>query len=183
MPQTTLRNAVAYEEWLAEADGDFAWKSFDENTAAGMCYTSGTTGNPKGVLYSHRSNILHSMSWRCKPDMIGLSSRDIALPIVPMFHANSWGLAFSTPMVGSALVMPGAKLDGPSVYELLNDYKVTCTGARADGMAAAAAISGKNRRQAALSAPGRHRRFGLSARHDQDLRGELRRRSLRMPGA
>ena len=73
MPQTTLKNAVAYEEWIAEADGDFAWKSFDENTAAGMCYTSGTTGNPKGVLYSHRSNVLHALMAN-NADMKGLSS-------------------------------------------------------------------------------------------------------------
>jgi len=128
MPKTSLRNAVPYEEWLAGADGDFAWKMFDENTAAGMCYTSGTTGNPKGVLYSHRSNVLHTML-SLQPDAIGLSSRDTVLPIVPMFHANSWGLAFSSPMTGAALVMPGAKLDGASVYELLNEFKVTCTGA------------------------------------------------------
>jgi fatty-acyl-CoA synthase len=128
MPATPLRNAVPYEEWLAEADGDFAWKNFDENTAAGMCYTSGTTGNPKGVVYSHRSNVLHTML-SLQSDAFGLSSRDTVLPIVPMFHANSWGLAFSSPMIGAALVMPGAKLDGASVYELLNEYKVTCTGA------------------------------------------------------
>ena len=128
MPKTSLRNAVAYEDWLAEADGDFTWKNFDENTAAGMCYTSGTTGDPKGVLYSHRSNVLHALM-SLQPDAIGLSSRDTIMPIVPMFHANSWGLAFSAPMAGAALVMPGAKLDGASVYELLNDYKVTCTGA------------------------------------------------------
>jgi len=128
MPATTLRNAVPYEEWLAEADGDFTWKSFDEHTAAGMCYTSGTTGNPKGVLYSHRSNVLHTLI-SLQAEVIGLTSGDVVMPIVPMFHANSWGLAFSAPAVGSALVMPGAKLDGPSVYELLNDYKVTVTGA------------------------------------------------------
>jgi 3-(methylthio)propionyl---CoA ligase len=128
MPATPLRNAVAYEEWLAEADGDFAWKSFDENTAAGMCYTSGTTGNPKGVLYSHRSNVLHTML-ALQPDAFGISSRDIVLPIVPLFHANGWGLAYSAPMAGCSLVMPGAKLDGPSVYELLTEYKVTCSAA------------------------------------------------------
>jgi fatty-acyl-CoA synthase len=128
MPATTLRNAVAYEEWLKEADGDFAWRSFDENTAAGMCYTSGTTGNPKGVLYSHRSNVLHTML-ALQPDAMGVSSRDVVLPIVPLFHANGWGLAFSAPMAGCSLVMPGAKLDGPSVCELLTDYKVTFSAA------------------------------------------------------
>jgi fatty-acyl-CoA synthase len=128
MPATSLRNAVPYETWLADADGDFAWKAFDENTAAGMCYTSGTTGHPKGVVYSHRSNVLHTLL-SLQPDAIGLSSRDVVLPIVPMFHANSWGLAFSSPMAGAALVMPGAKLDGASIYELLNEFKVTLTGA------------------------------------------------------
>jgi fatty-acyl-CoA synthase len=128
MPQTSLRNAVPYEDWLAEADGDFAWRSFDENTAAGMCYTSGTTGGPKGVVYSHRSNVLHAMT-ALRPDMIGLSGRDIAMPVVPLFHANGWAIGFAAPMAGAALVLPGQKLDGPSIYQLLNDYKVTCTAA------------------------------------------------------
>jgi fatty-acyl-CoA synthase len=128
MPTTTLRNAVAYEEWISEVDGDFAWASFDENTAAGMCYTSGTTGNPKGVVYSHRSNILHAMA-ALFPDTIGLSSRDVVLPVVPLFHANGWSLAFSVPMTGASFVMPGPKLDGLSIYELLDRFKVTMTAA------------------------------------------------------
>jgi fatty-acyl-CoA synthase len=128
MPATSLRNAVPYEEWIGEVDGDFAWKSLDENTAAGMCYTSGTTGNPKGVVYSHRSNVLHSMM-ASAPDAMGVSCRDVVLPVVPMFHANCWGLALTTPMQGAVMVMPGAKLDGASIYELLNDYRVSFTAA------------------------------------------------------
>ena len=128
MPPTTLRNAVAYETWIAEADGDFAWKSFDENTAAGMCYTSGTTGHPKGVVYSHRSNVLQALS-ATQPDAFGLSSRDVVMPVVPLFHANGWSIAFSAPMAGASMVMPGMKLDGASIYEMLTAYKVSCTAA------------------------------------------------------
>ncbi|HZT27822.1 MAG TPA: fatty-acid--CoA ligase [Pseudolabrys sp.] len=128
MPKTALRNAIAYEDWIAEEDGGFAWRQFDENTAAGMCYTSGTTGNPKGVLYSHRSNVLHAMM-ASLPDAKGISSRDVVMPVVPMFHANCWSLAFSTPMMGATMVMPGAKMDGASIYELLTKYKVTFTAA------------------------------------------------------
>jgi len=128
MPQSSLKNAVPYEEWISEVDGDFAWKTFDENTAAGMCYTSGTTGNPKGVLYSHRSNVLHGLMANMA-DMKGYSSRDVVLPIVPMFHANCWAMMFAAPMVGASLILPGAKLDGASVFELLDRYKVTCTAA------------------------------------------------------
>ncbi len=128
MPKTTLKNAVAYEDWIGEVDGDFTWAQFDENTAAGMCYTSGTTGNPKGVLYSHRSNVLHAFM-AALPDSKNLASHDVCMPVVPMFHANGWSLAFSTPMVGATLVLPGAKMDGASIYELLNTYKVTFTAA------------------------------------------------------
>jgi fatty-acyl-CoA synthase len=128
MPNTTLKNAIPYEQWIAEVDGDFTWRSFDENTAAGMCYTSGTTGDPKGVLYSHRSNVLHA--WiAALPDSKGLRATDVCMPVVPIFHANGWSLAFSTPMVGAALVLPGAKMDGASIYELLDTYKVTFTAA------------------------------------------------------
>jgi fatty-acyl-CoA synthase len=128
MPQTKLENAVAYEDWIGEIDEDFNWAEFDENTAAGLCYTSGTTGDPKGVLYSHRSNVLHSLALS-GIDALALSSSGSILPVVPMFHANSWSLAFSVPMAGSKMVMPGAKLDGASVYELLNQEQVTMTAA------------------------------------------------------
>src|SRR4030088_1302678 len=126
MPQTTLKNVVAYEDWIAQADGNFKWKTFDENTAAAMCYTSGTTGDPKGVLYSHRSNVLHALMANTG-DSLGANAGDTMLPVVPLFHANSWGIAFSAPSMGTKLVMPGAKLDGASVYELLNTESVTYT--------------------------------------------------------
>ncbi len=128
MPQTTLANAVAYEDWLAGSDGDYAWKQLDEHAAAGMCYTSGTTGDPKGVVYSHRSNVLHAMI-AVMPDAMGISVRDVVMPVVPMFHANAWGLAQSAPMIGSKLVMPGGKMDGASIYELLDTERVTFTAA------------------------------------------------------
>jgi fatty-acyl-CoA synthase len=97
MPETSLKNAVSYESYIAEADGDFTWAEFDERTAAGMCYTSGTTGDPKGVVYSHRSNVLHAMA-ALQPDMLNLASRDRLMPVVPLFHANGWSTAFSAPM-------------------------------------------------------------------------------------
>ncbi|MBO6719086.1 MAG: long-chain-fatty-acid--CoA ligase [Rhizobiaceae bacterium] len=128
LPETKLDNVVAYEDWIAGADGDFKWKTLDENAACGMCYTSGTTGDPKGVLYSHRSNVLHALI-AVQPDAMGISSRDTILPVVPMFHANAWGLAHSAPMIGSKLVMPGGRMDGEAIYELLDSEKVSFTAA------------------------------------------------------
>ena len=128
MPRTTLPGAVDYESWLAEADGDFDWVPGGENDAAGLCYTSGTTGEPKGVLYSHRSNVLHAMA-STAADMFGLRSVDKVMPVVPMFHANGWCLPFSAALTGAGLVMPGPKLDGASIHEVITQQGVTFTAA------------------------------------------------------
>jgi fatty-acyl-CoA synthase len=128
MASVGLDGALCYERLIEEHGDDCAWGGFDENTAAGLCYTSGTTGNPKGVLYSHRTNFLHTLI-TLQHDCMGLSARDVVLPVVPMFHANAWGLAFSCPAVGCKTVMPGQKLDGESVHELLETEGVTFSAA------------------------------------------------------
>jgi fatty-acyl-CoA synthase len=122
-------NAIDYETWIAEADPSLAaWGQFPERTPAALCYTSGTTGNPKGVQYSHRSQILHTLV-SGQSDFLGLSARDTLLSVVPMFHVNAWGLPFIAAAAGSKLVLPGARLDGASVYELLESEGVTFTAA------------------------------------------------------
>ena len=114
----------SYEAWMGDRSTDYAWPSFDENSASSMCYTSGTTGNPKAALYSHRSTILHAYG-AALPDALGCSARDSILPVVPMFHVNAWGLPYSAAAVGCKLVFPGPALDGKSVYELIESEKVT----------------------------------------------------------
>jgi fatty-acyl-CoA synthase len=127
MPQCSLPGAVDYETWLAEADGDHAWPSFDENTAAGLFYTSGTTGRPKGVLYSHRSIVLLSLTVSSR-DMYGFSANDVVMMVVPMYHANGWSWPFTAPMNGAGLVLPGARLDGPALCEMATRHGVTLSG-------------------------------------------------------
>jgi len=124
----TLPGALCFETLVAQNSADCVWGDFDENTAAALCYTSGTTGNPKGVLYSHRSNFIHTLVTMGK-DVMGISAVDTVLPVVPMFHANAWGLAFSCAAVGAKLVNPGQKLDGASIYELLESEEVTFSAA------------------------------------------------------
>jgi fatty-acyl-CoA synthase len=124
MPQTTLPNVICYENLLAGADDDYQWPEFDERTASSLCYTSGTTGNPKGVLFSNRSTVLHSYA-ACTPGALGLSTMETILPVVPMFHVNAWGIPYAAAMSGAKMVMPGARMDGESLYELMENEQVT----------------------------------------------------------
>jgi acyl-CoA synthetase (AMP-forming)/AMP-acid ligase II len=125
MPETSLKNAHCYETLLAAQSDEFTWPELDENTASALCYTSGTTGNPKGVVYSHRSTVLHCYASNL-PDAFGLSRNDVVMPIVPMFHVNGWGIVYSAPMSGAKMVMPGPKMaDGQTLTALINREKIT----------------------------------------------------------
>lgn len=119
-----IANLLCYEDLIASNSDHYEWPVFDENSASSLCYTSGTTGNPKGALYSHRSTILHSFA-SALPDALNVSARDVVLPVVPMFHVNAWGLPYSVMLTGAKLVLPGAALDGKSIYELFEQEKVT----------------------------------------------------------
>ncbi|MBL0075705.1 MAG: long-chain-fatty-acid--CoA ligase [Rhodocyclaceae bacterium] len=121
---TRVPNLICYEDLIGDQSSDYDWPQFDENTASSLCYTSGTTGNPKGVLYSHRSSLLHSMM-ASAVDGLGLGANETALLIVPMFHVNAWGMPYAGALCGAKLVMPGPAMDGKSVYELMRDEKVT----------------------------------------------------------
>lgn len=124
MPAEPKVPLLCYEELVEAQDGNYEWPQLDENSASSLCYTSGTTGNPKGALYSHRSTVLHSYA-AALPDALGCSAKDVILPVVPMFHVNAWGLPYAVPLVGAKLVFPGAKLDGASLYELFEQEKVS----------------------------------------------------------
>jgi acyl-CoA synthetase (AMP-forming)/AMP-acid ligase II len=125
MPPAVAGKLPDYESFIAGQPEHFDWPDLDENTASSLCYTSGTTGNPKGVLYSHRSTVLHAYAG-CMADAVGLSGRDVTLAVVPMFHANAWGLPYNAAMVGSKLVFPGPKMGDPAVLtQLMNEEGVT----------------------------------------------------------
>jgi len=125
MPQETkIANLLCYEDLIASSSDDYTWPLFDENSAATLCYTSGTTGNPKGALYSHRSTLLHAYA-ASTPSALNVSSADTVLPVVPMFHVNAWGLPYSVPLSGAKMVFPGAALDGKSLYDLFESEGVT----------------------------------------------------------
>jgi 3-(methylthio)propionyl---CoA ligase len=119
-----IPNLLCYEDLINAQDDQYEWPAFDENLASSLCYTSGTTGNPKGVLYSHRSTVLHTMA-TALPDALGLGANDTVLPVVPMFHVNAWGLVYTAPMTGAKLVLPGPGLDGKSLYDLFESEGVT----------------------------------------------------------
>ena len=122
--ETKIPSLLCYEDLIASSSDDYTWPLFDENSAASLCYTSGTTGNPKGALYSHRSTILHAYA-SAMPGSLNVSSVDTIVPVVPMFHVNAWGLPYSVPLSGAKMVFPGAALDGKSLYELFESEKVT----------------------------------------------------------
>jgi acyl-CoA synthetase (AMP-forming)/AMP-acid ligase II len=122
--QSAIPNLMCYEDLIASNSDEYEWPLFDENSASSLCYTSGTTGNPKGALYSHRSTMLHSYA-STMPDALNVSGRDSVLPVVPMFHVNAWGLPYSVPLTGAKMVFPGPSLDGKSLYELFESEKVT----------------------------------------------------------
>ncbi|WP_431131244.1 3-(methylthio)propionyl-CoA ligase [Variovorax paradoxus] len=119
-----IPNLVSYEAWMSGQSTDYDWPTFDENSASSMCYTSGTTGNPKAALYSHRSTLLHAYA-AALPDVMCISARDSVLPVVPMFHVNAWGIPYSAALVGAKIVFPGPALDGKSVFELIESEGVT----------------------------------------------------------
>ena len=127
-PAGDLPNALRYEELLEEAGPGYVFPDLDDRQAAGLCYTSGTTGNPKGVLYSHRSNILHALG-QCMADSIGMTSDDRVMPVVPMFHANAWGIPYACTMTGADLVMPGLNLKPEALARLIEEERVTCSAA------------------------------------------------------
>jgi fatty-acyl-CoA synthase len=153
--ETGIPNLISYEAWMGHHSSHYLWPVFDENTASSMCYTSGTTGNPKAALYSHRSTTLHAYA-AALPDVMCISARDAILPVVPMFHVNAWGIPYSAALTGAKLVFPGPGLDGQSVYEMIEN----------EGVANVAGLHEAQWFEVLHLEAHSHWRLSLSARHD-----------------
>jgi fatty-acyl-CoA synthase len=171
---STVPNLLCYEDLIDAHSPEFTWPTFDENTASSLCYTSGTTGNPKGALYSHRSTVLHTYACAL-PDSLDCSSSDTILPGVPMFHVNAWGLPYVACMVGAKLVFPGPWLDGKSLHDLFETESVTMAAGVPTVWQGLLAHVDANELKFSSHEAHRHRRIDLPAGHDGCLRGQVRR--------
>ncbi len=174
MPGNAIPNLLCYEELMATQSDDFEWPQFDENTASSLCYTSGTTGNPKGVLYSHRSTVLHAYG-ASLPDALGASARDCILPVVPMFHVNAWGLPYACALTGAKLVMPGPHLDGASLYSMFEEEGVTMSAGVPTIWLGLLQYLQAQQAQAIHRQAAGDRRLGGATGHDPRLRRAVRR--------
>ena len=173
MPKTRLPKVSCYESLIGGQSGEYDWPKLDEQTASSLCYTSGTTGNPKGVLYSHRSTVLHSYCV-CTVDALGLSSSEVVMPVVPMFHANAWGNPYGAAMCGAKMVFPGDRMDGQSIFELLDQEKVTLTLAVPTVWLMLLQYLRKTGRKLPFLETGADRRVGRPEVHDPDFRTGIR---------
>ena len=178
MPEVALAPGMTlacYDQLMDAADDDYIWPTFDENTASALCYTSGTTGRPKGVLYSHRSTLLHAYAIAL-PDVLGIRASSRVLPVVPMFHVNAWGIPYATALTGASLVLPGRHLDGASMASLLNAETGDLHRRRSDRLARAAAAPALQRRAAGHGAAHHDRRVRRPAAADRGVSRRIRRR-------
>ncbi len=178
MPEVTLAPGMTlrcYDQLMDAADDDYVWPTFDENTASALCYTSGTTGRPKGVLYSHRSTWLHAYAIAL-PDVLCISATSRILPVVPMFHVNAWGIPYAAALTGAALVLPGRHLDGASMATLLNSERVTFTAGVPTVWLGSAAAPALQRAAAGNGRAHHDRRVRRAAAADRGVPRRVRRR-------
>ncbi len=171
-----IANVLCYEELIAAHSDEFDWPQFDERSAAALCYTSGTTGNPKGALYSHRSIVLNALS-ACLPGLVSLSPRDTVLPAVPMFHVNGWCIPYAAPIGGATLVLPGQRLGRPESLRIAGKREGHCHRGSADDLDRADAAHGATRSALIDSEADSGGRFGHAAIADRQIRQRIRHRS------
>ena len=177
MPEVTLAPGMTlacYDQLMDAADDDYVWPTFDENTASALCYTSGTTGRPKGVLYSHRSTWLHAYA-TALPDVLCIKASSRVLPVVPMFHVNAWGMPYAAALTGASLVLPGRHLDGASMANVLNAETGHLHRRRAHCLAWSAAIPALQRRTPGNREAHHDRRVRRAAAADRGVPRRIRR--------